>query len=121
LRRLAGDPKNLIVLAGFQAAGTRGRALLEGARTLRMHGQNIAVHAGVLSLDGFSAHADANELLRWATAGPSKPGTVFLAHGEPGAQEALADRLRSAGLDTLIPRLGEEFSYSPSSRHWRSV
>lgn len=121
LRRLAGDPKNLIVLAGYQAVGTRGRALLEGAKAVRMHGEDIAVRARVVSLDGFSAHADAAGLVQWALSGSSIPGTVFLAHGELDAQQALAARLKGASVpQTVIPRLGQKFTFVPSSRRWRS-
>lgn len=121
LRRLAGDPKNLIALAGYQAVGTRGRALLEGATTIRMHGEDIPVRARVISLDGFSAHADASELVKWALSGPGMPETIFLAHGEPDAQQALAARLRDASVPQVsIPRPGQEFTFVPASRRWRS-
>ena len=109
LLRLAGDRANLIVLAGYQAAGTRGRALSEGARSVRLHGEEIVVRAPVLSLDGFSAHADARELVRWVQSGGSKPGTVFVAHGEPEAAAALAARLGSMGLHATVPELGQRF------------
>lgn len=121
LRRLAGNPSNLIALAGYQAAGTRGRALQDGATTLRMHGEDITIRARVVSLDGFSAHADAAELVRWALSGPGVPETVFLAHGEPEAQQALAARLKEASVpQALVPRLGQEFTFVSASRRWRS-
>jgi metallo-beta-lactamase family protein len=116
LRRVLVDPRNLILLAGFQAAGTRGRALEEGASTLRMHGMDIPVRAEVRSLHGFSAHADRTELLRWATDGPDRPRSVFLVHGEPDSLEALAQQIHHEGPETHIPELGQVFSRAASGR-----
>jgi len=121
LRRLGGDRRNTIVLTGYQAAGTRGRDLAEGKRTLRMHGQDIAIHAKVTMVDGFSAHADASEIMDWVTAAPALPRTVFLTHGEPGASDALAERLRAAGMTAITPALGQGFEWIPGSRAWRQV
>jgi len=86
---LGGDPKNMILLAGFQAAGTRGAALAEGLRTLKMHGQYVDILAEVIKLDMFSAHADQDELLRWVQAIEPVPAHIVLNHGEPNAQDAL--------------------------------
>jgi metallo-beta-lactamase family protein len=86
---LGRDPKNLILLAGFQAAGTRGAALADGIRTLKMHGQFIDIQAEVIKLDMFSAHADQDELLRWVKAIQPTPTHVVLNHGEPKAQDSL--------------------------------
>lgn len=120
LERLLPDSRNLIVLTGYQAIGTRGRTLLEGATTLRMHGQDIPVGARHLALDGLSAHADQDDLLRWVRSGP-KPRTIFLAHGEPEAAEALAAALVGAGYHAVRPSLGESFAYVPGSGHWASA
>jgi Cft2 family RNA processing exonuclease len=65
LKRLLVDPKNLIMLVGYQAAGTRGRAMLEGAASIRIHGEDVPVRAAFVALSGLSAHADRGELLRW--------------------------------------------------------
>jgi metallo-beta-lactamase family protein len=109
LRRLMPDPKNLIVLVGYQAPGTRGRALLDGAQALRMHGQDIPVRAKVLSVEGISAHADVNELLRWLRSGDALPGVVFVTHGEPEAAAALARRIQvEHGARSLAPRIGDQ-------------
>jgi metallo-beta-lactamase family protein len=89
LARLAPDPKNAILLAGFQAEGTRGRALEEGAKTLRIQGQDVSVEAEVLNLRQFSAHAGKSELLRWLTGLPAPPRQTYLTHGEPVASAAL--------------------------------
>lgn len=110
LQRLMPDPKNLIVLVGYQAPGTRGRALRDGAPSLRMHGQDVPVRAKVLSVEGMSAHADANELMRWLRSGASLPRVAFVTHGEPEAAAALAQRIGGeAGVTSLTPRLGEQF------------
>jgi metallo-beta-lactamase family protein len=110
LRRLLPDARNLIALAGYQAPGTRGRALLEGARTIRMHGEDIPAQAKVIALQGLSSHADADDLLRWLGTAPRRPRLIFVTHGEPPAAEALAARLRAElGADVRVPKLNEEF------------
>lgn len=90
LEAFAPDKRNLILLAGFQAGGTRGAALLAGAQTLKMHGHLVDVRAEVRQLSSLSAHADADELLGWMKRFAWRPKTVFVTHGEP----ASADRLR---------------------------
>jgi metallo-beta-lactamase family protein len=108
LKRLLPDPRHTVVLAGYQAAGTRGRDLLEGAKTIRIHGADIPVRAHLEDLCGFSGHADRQEILRWLGLQPRAPKTVYLTHGEPEAARALAETLRSErGLDARVPRLGE--------------
>lgn len=110
LERLAPDPKNLIVLAGFQAAGTRGRLLINGATSLRMHGADIPVRAQVISLLGLSAHADANELMRWVGSAAPSPKMGFVVHGEPEGSAALSKRLtEELHLRAYVPKLGEVF------------
>jgi len=93
LKAFAGNDKNLILLAGFQAAGTRGAALLAGVQSIRIHGQDHAVRAQVGQLQASSAHADADELLAWMRGLPQRPRTVFVTHGEPGASDALRQRI----------------------------
>jgi metallo-beta-lactamase family protein len=78
-----------VILAGFQAQGTRGRALQEGAKTLRLYGQEVAVNAEIVVMGQFSAHAGKSELLRWLTALPAPPRQTYLVHGEPAAAQAL--------------------------------
>jgi len=108
LKRLLPDVRHTIVLAGYQAAGTRGRALLEGARTIRIHGEDVPVGARVEDFCGFSGHADADEMMRWLHKIPRPPRTVFLTHGEPEAASALAARIsRENGWNTHVPELGE--------------
>ena len=83
------DPRNAVILAGFQAQGSRGRALLEGAKMLRLYGQEVLVRAEIVELGQFSAHAGKSELLRWLTGLPSPPKQTYLVHGEPAAAQAL--------------------------------
>jgi len=108
LERLAPDARNLIVLVGYQAEGTRGRALLDGAKTLKMHGQMVPVRSEILTLAGLSAHADVDELMRWVGTAASPPKQVFVTHGEPDAAAALAGRIRQFnGAAVHVPGLHE--------------
>jgi metallo-beta-lactamase family protein len=91
----APDPRNAILLAGFQAEGTRGRALEEGAKTLRMYGEDVPVAAEVINLRQFSAHAGKSELMRWLTGLPGPPRQTYLVHGEPAASAALKFAIES--------------------------
>jgi metallo-beta-lactamase family protein len=93
LARRLPDSRNAVLLAGFQAEGTRGRALREGARTLRIHGEDVPVKAEVITLDQFSGHAGRSELLRWLAGMPAPPRHTWLTHGEPEAARALRDAL----------------------------
>lgn len=97
LRHRLGDPRHTILFVGYQAAGTRGRALLDGAQRVAIHGREIAVGADIVALDGFSAHADASELLRWCEALPGRPARIFLNHGEDAARKALSVALAARG------------------------
>jgi metallo-beta-lactamase family protein len=108
LRRHAPDPRSVIVLAGFQAPGTRGAALQAGAPTVRIHGRDVEVKAEVRQLSGLSAHADREELLRWLTALPA-PKRTFVVHGEPGPAAALALTLDGRGHRTAVPAIGDTF------------
>jgi metallo-beta-lactamase family protein len=111
LRTLVGDHRNSIVLAGFQAAGTRGARLLAGEPTIRAFGQDMPVKAQVHSLEGFSAHADANQLMQWLQSGPRLPKHVFLNHGEPTAADTLRLRIEhELGLNCTVPLLGQQIT-----------
>jgi metallo-beta-lactamase family protein len=87
------DPKNTILLSGFQAAGTRGAALLGGAREVKIHGQWVPIRAEVENLPMLSAHADADEILRWLGGFVRPPRRTFIVHGEPQASETLRTRI----------------------------
>jgi len=90
-----GDRRTTVLLVGYQAAGTRGRALRDGASTLRIHGADVPVRARVETLDGLSAHADRDEILRWLSAFEGAPRRTYLVHGEPQASAALAEAIRA--------------------------
>ncbi|MEO8020102.1 MAG: MBL fold metallo-hydrolase [Pseudomonadota bacterium] len=107
LKAFAGDERNLILLSGFQAGGTRGGALAAGAKSLRIHGQEVLVRAQVGQLHASSAHADTNELIAWMRSSSSPPRKVFVTHGEPGASDALRQRIeREQGWTVVVPEHG---------------
>lgn len=107
LRQRLPDRKNTVVLGGFMAEGTRGRALEEGASHLKVHGMDVPVKAAIEKVPGLSGHADRTELLRWLDP-LEAPRRTFLTHGEPASAAALADTLRGEhGWDVHIPKLGE--------------
>jgi metallo-beta-lactamase family protein len=111
LKAFAPDARNTIILAGFQAAGTRGRTLAEGGRELKIHGQWIPVNAEVAQLDMLSAHADSGELMRWLSGFKKPPRRVFIVHGEPEASDALRVRIgRELGWDAVVPRQDQVFA-----------
>jgi len=83
------DARNAVILAGFQAEGTRGRALEEGAKSLKLYGVDVPVCAEIVEMGQFSAHAGKSELLRWLTGLPSPPKQTYLTHGEPAAAQSL--------------------------------
>ncbi len=89
----ASDPRNAIVLTGFQAGGTRGAALASGAKSLRIFGQDIRVDAEVFQLGAASAHADSDEIIAWLDSAPRRPRGVFLTHGEMAASDELRKRI----------------------------
>jgi metallo-beta-lactamase family protein len=83
------DARNAVILAGFQAEGTRGRALEEGAKSLKLYGVDVPVLAEIVQMGQFSAHAGKSELLRWLAGLPSPPKQTYLTHGEPAAAQSL--------------------------------
>lgn len=94
LKRFAPDPRSSVLFAGFQAAGTRGAKMLQGAETIKIHGEYFEVNAELHNLSMLSAHADADELMRWLRNFQRPPQKTFLVHGEPEAAEALQLRIR---------------------------
>ncbi len=109
LARFAPDPRNTILLAGFQAVGTRGADMAAGADHLRIHGADVPVRAEIVSLHGLSAHADANELMAWMGGFKRAPRQVFVTHGEPAAAEALRGRIeRELGWRASVPSYGDK-------------
>ena len=101
------QPRNAVVLTGFQVPGTRGRALAEGAKTLKIHGRYVPVRAEICTVRGYSAHADAAETLQWLGRMPA-PQTAYVVHGEPSAAAALAERIGDElGWVAVVPRYQE--------------
>ncbi|MCD9029029.1 MBL fold metallo-hydrolase [Luteimonas sp. BDR2-5] len=107
----APDHRNTLLFSGFQAAGTRGRKLLDGARETKIYGQWVPVNAELAELPMLSAHADSDELMRWLSGFRRRPQRVFIVHGEPDAAEALRERIGHAlGWDATVPRQGQAFA-----------
>ncbi len=107
LKRRLPHSSTTVVLGGYMAIGTRGRRLQDGEETIRMHGQEIPVHAAIETVSGLSGHADRSDLLRWLEPLPA-PRKVFLTHGEPKSADALAEELRnSRNWNVHSPELGE--------------
>jgi metallo-beta-lactamase family protein len=101
-------PENTLLITGYQAVGTLGRALLDGAKSVRIHKGDVPVLAEIANLKGLSGHADAVELLRWLSAVEPPPKRIFLTHGEEEAAEALAARItKTRGCATHVPEMGE--------------
>lgn len=108
LRHQLPDPRNTVVLTGFQAAGTRGRQLLDGARDVKIHGRYVPVRADIVSIPDFSVHADADELIAWLGRAPRPPRTVYVVHGEPASSAALVRRIRhELGWVAVVPSYAE--------------
>lgn len=103
------EKNNTVLLVGYQAVGTRGRSLFDGARKLRIFGENVPVNARVASLDGFSSHADYSEILTWLEKFRHAPKKVFLVHGEPDAQKSLKEKIETKfGWNVHAPAYREE-------------
>lgn len=107
LSHYAGDHRNMIVLTGYQAPGTRGASLARGASSLRIHGREVSIAAEVVQLQSASAHADADQLIGWLRQMPEAPGQVFVVHGDVGPADALRWRIKNTlGLPALVPEHG---------------
>ena len=103
------DPRNTVLFVGFQAAGTRGRQLVDGAQYVKMFGQQVPVHARIEKIDGMSSHADAAEIVRWLRTFPRAPKATYLVHGEAAAQDALKVRItKELGWNVEIPSHGQK-------------
>jgi len=98
-----------VVFVGYEARGTLGRRLVEGEKTVRVAGDEVAVKATLHTINGFSAHADKRDLLTWARNFETDP-TFFVTHGEPESSQAFAETLRENGLRSVIPSVGNEFN-----------
>jgi metallo-beta-lactamase family protein len=104
LKAMAPQPRHHIVFPGFQVAGTRGAKLVDGAREVKIFGEYVAVKAEVSHLEGFSGHADADELLQWLRGFEAAPTRTFVVHGEPHAADALRTRVQDElGWNVHVP------------------
>lgn len=108
LARRLPDPRTTVLLVGYQAAGTRGWSLQNGASTVRIHGEDVPVRARIAALGGFSAHADEAEIQRWLATFPSPPRKTFLVHGEPTTLAAAKERMDRLGWSAHVPAHLEE-------------
>ena len=108
LKNFIGDAKTTILVVGYQAVGTLGRTLLEGADSVTIDKEIYKVRAKVQTINGFSAHADRDELCRWLKSFGTPPGQVCVTHGEPAAATAFAGTVKERfGIDARVPALGD--------------
>ena len=115
LQRFLPDERTTVLIVGYQAAGTRGRSLIDGAGELKVFGQYVPVRARVVALDGLSAHADYAELIEWLRASKLSPREVFVTHGEPASSDAFRRRLKdSFGWRVRVPEVGETVTLGAS-------
>lgn len=112
LERYIGLPATTVIIIGYQAEGTRGRKLLEGAKEIKIRGKNYQVQASILDIESLSAHGDQNDLLNWLSVLENKPQKVFLVHGENPALDELRIKINEKyGFDCKIPLMGQEFEF----------
>lgn len=111
------DERNAVVFIGYQAIGTLGRILLDGAEKVKLLGEEIAVKAEIFDLVGFSAHADEPMLLDWLNHFEKKPVKIFLTHGEEDESVPLAKTIKEMfHIDTIVPSLNDEYSLNTTGR-----
>jgi metallo-beta-lactamase family protein len=109
LKHYLGDPKNAVLLVGYQAAGTPGRRLSEGAKSVRLYGDDIAVKARMYNIHGYSGHKDMDHLLEFVEGGRETLKKIFVTIGEPKSSMFLAQRIRDyLGLDAVVPNPKDE-------------
>lgn len=109
LKRALPDLKNTILLVGYQAQGSRGRALEDGLPRIKIHGEWVDVRAHIAKVESFSVHADSEELLRWLKK-CKKPRKIFVIHGEREAQQSFKEKLHSQlGWNAIIPHINQSF------------
>src|SRR5262249_35327124 len=110
LQHALGNDRNTVLFVGFPGQGTLGRRLRDGAETVNVFGEPVRVRAEIVALDGFSAHADQQEILAWVGRLEPQPRSVFIVHGEPEPAETLAGLLRErTGARVHVPEKGQEF------------
>ena len=107
------DPKNTVLFIGYQAVGTRGRTILDGAESVKIHGQYVPIRAHIESTSCFSAHADYHEILAWLSNFNSVPRKVFIVHGEPEPARSLSDKINQHfGWSTELPEYLSQYQIS---------
>ena len=110
LENMLPHSEHAIVFIGYQAEGTRGRLLVEGSKSVKMHGKQVSVFAEVVQIQGLSVHADADEVCAWLGTTKSVPTHTFIVHGEPASSAAMAEKINSKlGWNTVVPRLNQKF------------
>jgi metallo-beta-lactamase family protein len=109
LRFMLPVAKNTVIMVGYQAMGTRGRSLVDGAEEVKMHGEMVPVRAKIANIQAFSVHADSDEMFDWVSGVTEKPGNVYVVHGESGAADALAGRFKAAGWNCDVPTDASSF------------
>ncbi|MDD2568205.1 MAG: MBL fold metallo-hydrolase [Clostridia bacterium] len=110
LRHNLWRPESTVLFVGYQAEGTLGRRLVNGEKIVRIHGEEIDVKAQIVALDGYSAHGDQTEMLKWLSNIKEKPQNIFLVHGEESAMGQFAEIIsQKTGIATLIPEMGESY------------
>jgi metallo-beta-lactamase family protein len=110
LENMLPHSEHAVILIGYQAEGTRGRALIEGAKSVKMHGKQVSVFAEIVQVEGLSVHADADEVCDWLANEKSPPTHTFIVHGEPASSSAMAEKINSKlGWNTVVPRLNQKF------------
>jgi metallo-beta-lactamase family protein len=103
----AGNHRNMIILTGYQAPGTRGATLASGAKSVRIHGRDVDVNAEIVQLQSASAHADAGQLLQWLRTMPQAPDQVYVVHGDRDASDVLRSRIQhELGWRAMVPEHG---------------
>lgn len=108
LERYIGLPETTVIIVGYQAEGTRGRKLLDGAKEIKIRGKYYEVQAKILEIEGLSAHGDQNDLLNWLSALENKPKKVFLVHGENQPADELRIKIQEKyGYDCAVPMMGQ--------------
>ena len=104
------NPKNTVIFVGYQADGTLGRLISEGAKTVMIHGEEVKVGAKIETIYGYSGHADQNGLMKWLSAIENEPRNIFVTHGEPESSQGLCKLLEEErGFKCIAPKMGEEY------------
>ncbi len=110
LENMLPHSEHAVILIGYQAEGTRGRALVEGAKSVKMHGKQVSVFAEIVQIQGLSVHADADEVCEWLGTNKTAPTHTFIVHGEPASSAAMAEKINSQiGWNTVVPKLNQKF------------